>query len=118
MPTAAGVRATGRLRVYIQANIHAGEVEGKEAALALVRDIAAGAHADWLNSMVLLVNPVYNADGNERVSLTSRGFQHGPVGGQGTRPNAQGLNINRDNIKLETPEARSMVGCSTISIRT
>ena len=103
------VRASGRLRVYLQANIHAGEVEGKEAVLALIRDIAAGAHADWLQSMVLLVNPIYNADGNERVTLTSRGFQHGPIGGQGTRPNAQGLNINRDNIKLETPEARSMV---------
>jgi len=107
--TPAAVRAAGLLRVYVQANIHAGEVEGKEAALALVRDIAMGAHAGWLQSMVLLVNPVYNADGNERVTLTSRGFQHGPVGGQGTRPNAQGLNINRDNMKLETPEARSMV---------
>lgn len=103
------VRASGKLRVYIQANIHAGEVEGKEAALALVREIARGAHRDWLGSMVLLVNPIYNADGNERVTLTSRGFQHGPIGGQGTRPNAQGLNINRDNIKLDTPEARSMV---------
>lgn len=103
------VKASGRLRVYVQANIHAGEVEGKEAMLALIRDIAKGQHADWLNSMVLLVNPIYNADGNERVTLTSRGFQHGPMGGQGTRPNAQGLNINRDNIKLETPEARSMV---------
>jgi Zinc carboxypeptidase len=106
---AATVKASGRLRVYLQANIHAGEVEGKEAVLALVRDMARGQHAEWLSSMVLLVNPNYNADGNERVTLTSRGFQHGPIGGQGTRPNAQGLNINRDNIKLETPEARSMV---------
>jgi hypothetical protein len=103
------VRASGRLRVYIQANIHAGEVEGKEAVLALLREIAGGGHADWPSSMVLLVNPNYNADGNERVSLISRGLQHGPIGGQGTRPNAQGLNINRDNMKLDTPEARSMV---------
>ncbi len=107
--TPAAVRASGKLRVYIQANIHAGEVEGKEVVLALIRDLAKGGHADWLQSMVLLVNPIYNADGNEKVTLTSRGFQHGPVGGQGTRANAQGLNINRDNIKLETPEARSMV---------
>ena len=103
------VRASGRLRVYVQANIHAGEVEGKEAVLALVRDLARGQHAEWLDSMVLLINPVYNADGNEKVTLISRGFQHGPVGGQGTRANAQGLNINRDNMKLDTPEARSMV---------
>ena len=74
----ATVRASGRLRVYIQANIHAGEVEGKEAVQALVRDIARGQHAEWLDSMVLLINPIYNADGNERVSLTSRGVQHGP----------------------------------------
>jgi Zinc carboxypeptidase len=107
--TPAAVKATGRLRVYVQANIHAGEVEGKEAVLAMLREIAKGRYAEWMQSMVLLVNPNYNADGNERVTLTSRGFQHGPIGGQGTRPNAQGLNVNRDNIKLETPEARSMV---------
>jgi len=103
------VRASGKLRVYIQANIHAGEVEGKEAAQALVRDVATGKHAQWLESMVLLIAPIYNADGNERVSLTNRGPQNGPIGGMGTRANAQGLNINRDNIKLDTPEARSMV---------
>jgi Zinc carboxypeptidase len=103
------VRASGKLRVYIQANIHAGEVEGKEAALALIRDIAAGRHSQWLDSMVLLIAPIYNADGNERVTLTNRGPQNGPIGGMGIRANAQGLNINRDNIKLDTPEARSMV---------
>src|SRR5215467_12120775 len=47
------VRASGKLRVYIQANIHAGEVEGKEAMQALMRDIAGGQHAQWLDSMVL-----------------------------------------------------------------
>ena len=103
------VRASGKLRVYIQANVHAGEVEGKEAMLALARDIARGGHRDWLDSLVLLVAPIYNADGNDRVSLTNRGPQHGPIGGMGTRANAQNLNINRDYIKLETPEARSMV---------
>src|SRR5207249_1641154 len=59
--------------------------------------------------MVLLVGPDYNADGNEKTSLTNRGVQNGPVGGMGTRANAQGLNINRDYMKLDTPEARSMV---------
>jgi hypothetical protein len=103
------VRNSGKLRVYIQADIHAGEVEGKESALALVRDLALGRYASWLDSMVFLIAPIYNADGNERVSLTNRGPQHGPIGGMGTRANAQGLNINRDNIKLDTPEARSMV---------
>src|SRR5262245_31294668 len=107
--TPQAVRSSGRLRVYIQANIHAGEVEGKEAAQILVREIASGKHAQWMDSMVLLIAPIYNADGNERVLLTNRGPQNGPIGGMGIRANAQGLNINRDNIKLDTPEARSMV---------
>ncbi len=106
----ATVRASGKLRVYIQANVHAGEVEGKEAMQALLRELALGRYAAWMDSMVLLVAPIYNADGNERVSMTSRGPQHGPIAGAGQRANAQGLNINRDHMKLETPEARAMVG--------
>jgi hypothetical protein len=101
------VLRSGKLRIYIQANIHAGEVEGKEAALELLRDLAAGRHARWLDSVVLLVAPIYNADGNERVSLTNRPGQLGPIGGMGQRPNAMQLDLNRDHIKLESPEARS-----------
>src|SRR5262249_15225167 len=70
------VRASGKLRVYIQANVHAGEVEGKESVQALVRDLAMGRYAQWLDSMVLLIGPIYNADGNEKVSLTNRGVQN------------------------------------------
>ena len=106
--TSRTVRASGKLRVYIQANIHAGEVEGKESSLALIREIASGKHAEWLNSMVLLIAPIYNADGNERVGPNNRGPQNGPLAGAGIRANAQGLNLNRDNMKLDTPEARSM----------
>ena len=107
--TPEAVRRTGKLRVYIQGNIHGGEVEGKESAQMLLREIAEGKHADWLKSMVLLVAPIYNADGNERISLSSRGRQHGPMGGQGERPNAQGLDLNRDHMKLDSPEARAFV---------
>jgi hypothetical protein len=103
------VRASGKLRVYIQANIHAGEVEGKEALQILLREIAQGRHQAWFDALVLLVAPIYNADGNERIALTNRGPQHGPIGGMGQRPNAQGLDLNRDHMKLETPEARSLV---------
>ncbi len=103
------VRASGRLRVYIQGNIHGGEVEGKEAVQILLREIAQGRHAGWLDALVLLVAPIYNADGNERVNLTNRGPQHGPIGGMGQRPNALGLDLNRDHMKLESPEARSLV---------
>ena len=107
--TPEAVRRTGKLRVYIQGNIHGGEVEGKESAQMLLRELAQGKHADWLKSMVLLVAPIYNADGNERISLTSRGRQHGPLGGQGQRANAQELDLNRDHMKLDSPEARAFV---------
>jgi hypothetical protein len=105
----AAVRATGKLRVYIQGNIHGGEVEGKESAQMLLREIAQGRHDDWLKTTVLLVAPIYNADGNERFALDNRGGQHGPLGGQGQRANAQGLDLNRDHMKLDSPEARAVV---------
>jgi hypothetical protein len=103
------VRATGKLRVYIQGNIHGGEVEGKESAQILLRQLAEGEHSDWLKTMVLLVAPIYNADGNERFGLNNRAGQYGPLGGQGQRANAQGLDLNRDHMKLDSPEARAVV---------
>ena len=105
--SAASVKASGRLRIHIQANIHAGEVEGKESAQILLRELAMGQHAEWLKTTVLLITPIFNADGNEKFSLTNRGRQNGPINGEGTRANGQGLNINRDFMKLETPEGRA-----------
>lgn len=102
------VRASGKTVVYLQGNIHGGEVCGKEALQMLLADIVEGRHDEWLESTVLLVAPIYNADGNERVSLTNRGRQHGPIGGMGQRPNAQGYDLNRDHMKLDSPEARSV----------
>jgi hypothetical protein len=103
------VLATGKTRVYLQGNIHAGEVCGKEALLMLLRDYARGEYRSWTDDLVLLVAPIYNADGNERVDLGNRPRQHGPLGGMGQRPNAQGLDLNRDHMKLDSPEARSLV---------
>jgi predicted deacylase len=103
------VRRTGKLRVFIQGNIHAGEVEGKESAQILLRELAEGKHADWLQSTVLIVAPIYNADGNERISPANRPGQNGPIEGMGQRPNAQGYDLNRDHMKLDSPEARSLV---------
>ena len=59
--------------------------------------------------MVLLIAPIYNADGNERFATNNRGRQNGPVAGQGQRPNAQGYDLNRDHMKLDSPEAQSFV---------
>lgn len=108
--TAEAVRQSGKTRVLVFANIHAGEVAGKEAALMLLRDLANGAHAEWADSLVVMIAPIYNADGNERVAYGNRPLQWGPVGGMGQRPNAQGLDLNRDFMKLASPEARALVG--------
>src|SRR4051812_7055216 len=107
--SAASVKASGKLRVHIEGNIHAGEVEGKESAQILLREFALGQHKDWLQSMVFLITPIFNADGNEKFATNNRQTQNGPINGMGTRPNAQGLNINRDFMKLDTPEAKAFV---------
>lgn len=106
--TPAEARALGRPIVYVQANIHAGEVEGKEAVQALLRDLSFANGPTVLDSLVLLVVPIYNADGNERFGAQAqqRGAQNGPEM-VGQRPNAQGLDLNRDYIKAEAPETRA-----------
>lgn len=103
----AAARALGRPIVYVQANIHAGEVEGKEAILALLRDWSYSATPNVLDSLVLLVVPIYNADGNERLGPQARNRpqQNGPEN-VGEGDNAMGLNLNRDYVKAEAPETR------------
>lgn len=102
-------RESRRPVVFVMANIHAGEVEGKEALLHLARRLTIGDLQSLLPSAVWLFAPIYNTDGNERVSLDNRSEQHGPIGGVGTRENARGLDLNRDFMKLESAEARALV---------
>jgi len=109
-PSAEEVLATGKTRVWVQGGIHSGEACGKEAMLMLLRDLAQGAHPEWDDSLVLLIAPLYNADGNELVKVDNRGGQNGPIAGMGQRPNAQGYDLNRDHMKIDSPEARSLVG--------
>ena len=91
--------------VYVQANIHAGEVEGKEALQAQLRDLLFDDHANVLDSLILIAVPIYNADGNERFAdqERNRSEQNGPAL-VGTRANAQGFDLNRDYIRAEAPE--------------
>lgn len=96
--------------VFIMANIHAGEVEGKEAALMLLRDLAGRRGRKIREKLVVLIAPIYNADGNERMATDHRPTQIGPVHGYGTRENASGLDLNRDFMKLESSEAQGLVG--------
>lgn len=98
----------GRPIVYIQGNIHAGEVEGKEALQAIVRDLVFDPKPNVLDSVVLVAVPIYNADGNEafKPQAQNRGAQNGPEM-VGQRPNGMGLDLNRDYVKAEAPETRA-----------
>ncbi|HTM34054.1 MAG TPA: M14 family metallopeptidase [Vicinamibacterales bacterium] len=108
--TPEAARRLGRPIVLVQANIHAGEVEGKEATLILARRLADGDLKSLAKQLVILLAPIYNADGNERVDTRHRPEQNGPTGGVGTRENAKGLDLNRDYMKLESAESRALVG--------
>jgi dipeptidyl-peptidase-4 len=103
------LRYDKRVVVYFQANIHAGEVEGKEATLMLVRDILLDPKLPYLDKVVLLVAPIFNADGNDKMSPDNRRGQVGPAKGSGVRHNGQSLDLNRDAMKLESPEMRGLV---------
>ncbi len=97
-----------RLRALVIGNIHAGEVEGKEAIQVLLREIAQGEHRDLLAKVEVTFLPVYNGDGNERIDRKNRPEQNGPDG-VGQRPNAQGFDLNRDFVKAESPECRALL---------
>lgn len=98
---------SGKPVIYVQGNIHAGEVEGKEAAQMLLRDLTLGPLRPLLDSVVLLVVPIYNSDGNDALAPGERHRpgQNGPAV-VGRRANGQGLDLNRDYVKQEAPETR------------
>ena len=98
-----------RTVVYLQANIHAGEVEGKEAALTLARDLLFAENPPYLDKLVVLIAPIFNADGNEKISPQNRRNQVGPEEGVGLRYNGQNLDLNRDAMKIESPEIQGLV---------
>jgi hypothetical protein len=102
-------RALPKPVVLIQNGIHAGEIDGKDACLMILRDLALGRRAGLLDAATLLVLPIYNVDGHERVSRFNRPNQDGPAEGMGFRTTADGLDLNRDHLKLASEEARSLM---------
>ncbi|MCP3962987.1 MAG: M14 family metallopeptidase [bacterium] len=99
----------GKPIVLIQNGIHSGEIDGKDACLALLRDLATGRRPDFGQGVTLLIVPIYNVDGHERTSPHNRPNQNGPVEGMGFRTTAAGYDLNRDHLKLESMEARALI---------
>lgn len=102
-------RQSGKAIVLAFANIHAGECDGKEGVLMLARELGLEPGNKLLKDVIFLVFPNLNADGNDRFDLKNRPGQAGPAQGMGIRANAQGLDLNRDFIKLDSPEISSLV---------
>ena len=100
---------SGKAIVLIQSGIHAGEIDGKDASLMLMRDIAITKKREGLlDHAIVLVVPIFNVDGHERSGKYNRINQNGPEE-MGWRVNAQNLNLNRDYMKADTPEMRAML---------
>lgn len=103
--TAEQISLSSKPTLLVQAGIHAGEIDGKDAMFMLLRDIATGKRRDILSKVNILFIPILNVDGHERSSAYNRINQRGPVK-MGFRTNANNLNLNRDYTKLDTPEVR------------
>src|ERR1043165_1479577 len=101
--TPRAAQAAGKVVVLIQACIHSGEPDGKDAGFALLRDIAiTQTAAGILENVVLLFIPIYNTDGHERASPYNRINQNGPTE-MGWRTTSTYQNLNRDYMKADTP---------------
>ena len=107
--TPRALRAAGKPTLFAQACIHAGEVDGKDAGLMLLRDLTVrGTKRSLLGRANFLFVPILSTDGHERFSRFSRINQRGPEE-SGWRTTAQNLNLNRDYGKLDAPELRALV---------
>jgi len=111
--TPAAMAASKKPVVLVQAGIHAGEIDGKDAGLMLLRDLTVNGAASKLGPLLdqveLLFVPIFNVDGHERRTPYGRINQRGPEL-TGWRTTARNLNLNRDYMKADTPEMRAMLG--------
>ena len=106
--SAAALKKSAKPLLLVQAGIHSGEIDGKDAGMMLLRDIAFGNKKDLLNKVNFLFIPILSVDAHERSSPFNRPNQRGPKN-MGWRTNAQNLNLNRDYGKLDTKELRSVI---------
>lgn len=94
--------------LLVQAGIHSGEIDGKDAGLMLLRDIAFRGKDKLLDTVDLVFVPIFNIDGHERASRFNRPNQRGPLV-QGWRTTSQNYNLNREYLKADAPEMQAMI---------
>lgn len=108
--SAVEAKASGKLIVYVQGNIHAGEVEGKEVVMMQIRSILNSQRDSVLNKLIILFAPIYNTDSNDRMAFGRRPSQENSPPEVGIRENSQGLDLNRDGMKMEALETNGLFG--------
>lgn len=101
-------RESGKNVIFLFGNIHPPEPEAAEALLLVARDLALGKRAALLDSQIVIIAPIFNVDGTDTFTT-----QDGSLGSvtphiQGVRENSQGLDLNRDAVKLATVEANGL----------
>lgn len=106
--TPAILAENGKPSVLVQAGIHSGEIDGKDAGMMLLRDIVLGDKGALLDNANLLFVPIFSVDGHERSSQYNRVNQRGPVN-MGWRTTSNNLNLNRDYAKADTLEMQHML---------
>lgn len=100
---------SGKAIVLLNNGIHAGEIEGKDASMMLLRDILITKEKEYLlDNNIFMVIPVLNVDGHERISPYNRINQNGPKE-MGWRTTAQNINLNRDFMKADAPEMQALL---------
>lgn len=106
--TAEEAKASKKAVIYIQGNIHAGEVEGKEALMMLMREILLGDKNHLLDNLIILFVPIYNTDANDKMAKGIRPSQEDSPPETGERENSQGYDLNRDGMKMDALETRAL----------
>jgi hypothetical protein len=95
--------------LLIQAGIHPGESDGKDAGFITLREMLQGQiSSQSLQKIAILFVPAFNVDGHERMGHWNRPNQNGPEE-TGWRVTARNLNLNRDYTKADTPEMQALL---------
>lgn len=106
--TPAQAKASGKPVIFLLGNIHPPESEAAEAMLVLARDLGVGSAKALLDKTIVMIAPIYNVDGTDTFVT-----QDGDLGSetphiQGVRENSEGLDLNRDGVKLTTVEGNGL----------